>query len=132
MAEYVVLENSIYETVWGKPFTSIPTKPMWAQKESISWRAHKGGQQKCLGPEPNWSHIVTSRKAKLNTPPGWRSAGAENKRERCLVAQAQRRSPLSGLPIGAIYNVQKIADKIAKLGLFSCGPTLVRWSNDPV
>ena len=33
MVEYVALEKSIYETICSKPFTNIPTKPTWAQKE---------------------------------------------------------------------------------------------------
>ena len=33
MAEYVALEKSIYKTICRKPFTSIPTKPTWSQKE---------------------------------------------------------------------------------------------------
>ena len=32
MAEYVALEKSIYETIRSKPFTSMPNKPTWAQK----------------------------------------------------------------------------------------------------
>ena len=35
MAEYVALEKSIYKTIRSKPFTSIPTKPTWAQKELL-------------------------------------------------------------------------------------------------
>ena len=33
MAEYVNLETEVYDTIQAKPFTKIPTKPSWAQKE---------------------------------------------------------------------------------------------------
>ena len=43
MAEYVALEKSIYETIRSKPFTSIPTKPTWAQKELLVEEAEQIG-----------------------------------------------------------------------------------------
>ena len=36
MVEYVALKKSIYKTIRIKPFTSIPTKPTWAQKELLA------------------------------------------------------------------------------------------------
>jgi len=33
MAEYVKLEKEVYDTIRAKPFTKIPSKPTWAQKE---------------------------------------------------------------------------------------------------
>ena len=35
MTEYVALAKSIHITIHSKPFTSIPTKPTWAQKELL-------------------------------------------------------------------------------------------------
>ena len=33
MAKYVALEKEVYDTIRAKPFTKIPSKPTWAQKE---------------------------------------------------------------------------------------------------
>ena len=33
MAEYVALDKEVYDTIRAKPFTKIPSKPTWAQKE---------------------------------------------------------------------------------------------------
>ena len=35
MVKCVALEKSIYKTIHSKSFTSIPTKPTWAQKELL-------------------------------------------------------------------------------------------------
>ena len=35
MAEYTALETSIYEQVTATPFTQIPGKPSWHQKELL-------------------------------------------------------------------------------------------------
>ena len=35
MVKYVALEKSTYKTIRSKPFTSIPTKPTWAQKKLL-------------------------------------------------------------------------------------------------
>ena len=35
MAEYVALEKEGYDTIHAKPFTKIPPKPTWAQKELL-------------------------------------------------------------------------------------------------
>ena len=37
----MALEKSIYETFRSKPFTSIPTKPMWAHKELLAEEAEQ-------------------------------------------------------------------------------------------
>jgi hypothetical protein len=41
MAEYVALEKEIYDSVRGRPFTSIHTKPTWAQKELLNEEAEQ-------------------------------------------------------------------------------------------
>ena len=41
MAEYVALEKEIYDSIRGRPFTSIPTKPTWAQKELLNEEAEQ-------------------------------------------------------------------------------------------
>ena len=43
MVEYVALEKSIHKTICSKPFTSIPTKPIWAQKELLVEEAEQIG-----------------------------------------------------------------------------------------
>jgi hypothetical protein len=41
MAEYVALEKEIYDSIRGRPFTSIHTKPTWAQKELLNEEAEQ-------------------------------------------------------------------------------------------